>query len=333
MTILTRRRALTGLAALGGLAMLPATVRSAVGTRLDALTINSMPATPSVVVAHLVESGALDAHVAKTTMKVWRSPDQMRAGVLSGEMNVFGTPSYSCANMLNRGVPVRMMNILTWGLLYIMSRDPAVRKVEDLAGRQVVLAFRNDAPDLIFRLVLRRSGMDPDKDVKLQYVGTPTEATQLFLAGKTDIAVLPEPAAVASQLRGMRNGIEVTRAVDLTELYGTLTGRPGGIAQAGLGVSEDLVQARPELVKAIHDGCVAGGRWVANNPASAGRLGGDYLNLNPAIIERSLPWFRLKVASAAEARPAMEAYFNDLIEMSPDILGGRLPDDRFYWGA
>ncbi len=330
MTMLSRRLFLTGASAITGLGLVPRPVAAAAA---DTLTISAMPATPSVVVAHLVESGALSPLVGKTAMKVWRTPDQMRAGVLSGEMKVFGTPSYSCANMMNRGVPVRLMNILTWGLLYVMSRDESVSRVEDLAGRQVIMAFRNDAPDLIFRLVLRRLGLSPDKDVKIQYVGTPTEATQLFLAGKADIAVLPEPVATAAQMRGMQAGVAIKRAVDLTAVYGALTGRPPRIAQAGLGVAEDLVQSRPELVKAIHDGCVASARWVMNNPASAGRLGADYLDMQPAIIERSLPHFRLGVSTAAEARPELEAYFGDLMEMSPDIMGGRMPDPRFYWGA
>ena len=327
----SRRAVLAGLGAAGCLGSLSRSVRAA--PALDALTISAMPATPSVVVAHLVESGALSAHVAKTVMKVWRTPDQMRAGVLSGEMKVFGTPSYSCANLHNRGVPVRQLNILTWGLLYVMSRDPEVTKVEDLAGKEVLQSFRNDAPDLIFRIILKRKGMDPDKDVKLRYVGTPTEAAQLFLAGKTDIAVLAEPSATAAILRGMQSGIAIHRAIDLTAAYGAVTGRAPRLAQAGMGVSEDLVQKHPDLVKAIHQACVASARWVMNNPASAGKLGADYLDLQPAIVEQSLPHFRLGVASGAEARAEMEAYFGHLMELSPDIVGGKLPDDRFYWGA
>ena len=336
MFTLTRRHMLGGLGAAAGAGLLPGlggggrAVAAAAG---DSLTINAMPATPSVVVAHMIDSDYLAPHIAKAAMKVWRTPDQMRAGVLSGEMTVFGTPSYSCANLRNRGVPVRQMNILTWGLLYVMTREGGITRVEDLAGKSVLLSFRNDAPDLIFRLVLRRAGLDPDKDLTLSYVGTPTEAVQLFLAGRTDIAVLSEPAATAAQMRGMQAGVTAHRAIDLTEAYATLSGRPPGIPQAGLGITDDLLQRRPELVAAIHQGCVESARWVLNNPASAGRLGADYLELQPPIIERSLPHFRLRVTSAAEAREALGHYFSDLMEMSPDIMGGRMPDDDFYWGA
>ncbi|CAA7616218.1 ABC transporter substrate-binding protein [Magnetospirillum sp. SS-4] len=329
MSDFSRRAVLAGLAAA---AAIPPRSGRAAG-RLDSLTISGMPATPSVILAHMIESNALAAHADKTRLKVWRTPDQVRAGVVSGEMKVFGIPSYSCANLLNRGAQVRMVNILTWGLLYVMSRDPAIAKIEDLAGRTILQSFRNDAPDLVFRQILRRLGMNAQKDVTLQYVATPTEATQLFLAGKADIAILSEPMATAAQIRGLQAGIAVHRAIDLTEVYGRVNNRPARIPQAGLGVSEEFARERPDLVKAIHESCVASARWVINNPASAGRLGSDYLDLAAPIIERSLPHFRLGVVPAAEARPELEAFFGDLLEMSPDILGGKLPDSRFYWGV
>jgi NitT/TauT family transport system substrate-binding protein len=281
----------------------------------------------------VVEHGGLAAAVRKPVFEVWRHADQMRTGVLSGKMTVFGTPSYAAANLFNRGVRLRQVNILTWGLVYIMSRDAAVRRVEDLAGKHVIVPLRNDAPDLIFRLVLRRAGMDPDKDIRLQYVGASTEAVQLLLAGRADCALTSEPAGTAAELRAAAAGAAVHRAVDLTQAYAAVTGRLARIAQAGLAVTEDFVQAHPEVVTAIHAGCVASARWVMEHPQEAGRLGAAHLGLSAEIVERSLPRFRLAVASAAEARADMESYFTDLMDMSPNIIGGKLPAAGFYWGA
>lgn len=334
MLSLSRRSALSGLAAVGGASLvsglLPTQARAAT---LDRLTLSGMPSTPSVLVARLVAAGALDGLVANPDVTIWRSPDQMRAGVLSGDLPVFGVPSYSCANLFNRGVPVRMLNILTWGLLYLVTRDDTVNEMADIAGKRLAVAFRNDAPDLILRLVLSRLGLEPGRDVHLEYVGTPTEAVQLLLAGNVDSAVVPEPAATATLARAAQQGISVRRAADLTAEYGRLTGRAPRIAQAGLGVSEELVQNHPEIVAAIHRGCVEAGQWVLANPAEAGALGEPLLEMPAAMIERSIPHFRLEVASAAEARADMEAYFTDLMELSPDIVGGRLPEASFYWGA
>ncbi|EJW12623.1 ABC-type sulfonate transport system periplasmic component [Rhodovulum sp. PH10] len=300
--------------------------------KLARLVLHGVPATPSVVLARLVESGALAPLADTVELAIWRTPDQMRAGVVSGAMTLFVAPTYSCANMRNRGVPIRQVNVLTWGLLYLMSRDQTVRRIEDIAGKTVLVAFRNDAPDLIVRLVLRRLGLDPDRDVTLQYVGSSTEAAQLFLAGRGDLAALPEPAATATEIRAAKEKLPIHRAVDVTEAYGRLTGRPAGIPQAGLAVRDDFLQAHPEIVAAVHRGCVDSAHWVATHMSEAGALGAARLNLPAPVVARSIPHFRLNVVSAAEARLDLERYFSDLMEMSPAILGGNLPDDAFYWG-
>jgi NitT/TauT family transport system substrate-binding protein len=326
----SRRAVLTGLLALGGLG-LPA--RAVAANRLDALTIHGMPSVPSVVLARLVQAGSLSAVVDKPALSIYRNVDQLRVAVINGAAKMFGAPSYSTANLFNRGVRLRHINILTWGLVYVLSRTQDIGRIQDLAGRHLLVPLRNDAPDLILRLVLLRSGMRPDKDVRIQYVGAAPEAVQLLLAGRADCALLPEPFTTAAEMRAEAGGIAIHRAIDLTEAYAQATGRPARIAQAGLAVAEDFVQAHPEVVAAVHAGCLSAAQWTLAHPAEAGRLIAEQLNLTPEIVTRSIPRFRLAVQSAAEARPDMENYFTDLMEMSPDIVGGRLPEAPYYWGA
>jgi NitT/TauT family transport system substrate-binding protein len=326
----SRRAVLTGLLAFGSLGL---PFRSVAANRLDALTIHGMPSVPSVVLARLVQAGSLSAVVGKPALAIYRNVDLMRVAVINGTTKMFAAPSYSTANMFNRGVRLRQINILTWGLVYVLSRTQDIGRIEDLAGRHLLVPLRNDAPDLILRLVLLRSGMRPDKDVRIQYVGAATEAVQLFLAGRADCVLLPEPFTTAAEIRAETGGVTAHRVIDLTEAYAQATGRPARIAQAGLAVTEDFVQAHPEVVAAVQAGCLSAAQWTLAHPAEAGRLISDALNLTPEIVTRSIPRFRLAVQSAADARPDMEHYFADLMEMSPDIVGGRLPEARYYWGA
>lgn len=300
---------------------------------VDRLTVWGMPASPSVVLARAVASGALAAYAGAVDFKIWKTADQMRAGVVSGDMALFAAPSYAAANLFNRGGGVRLVNVLTWGLLYVLTaRGASVGRLEDLAGKTVLLAARNDAPDLLTRLVLGWAGLDPDKDVTLLYAGTSAEAVPLFLAGKADIAILPEPAATAAEKRAARDGLEIRRAIDVTEAYAAHTGRPAGIPQAGLCVTESFLAAHPDVVAGLHAACLDAGAWVAAHAAEAGALGAEPLGLPAAVIEASLPRFRLAVRSAAEARADLELYFRNLMTLSPGIVGGRLPDAAFYWG-
>ncbi len=326
---LTRRAALGGL--LGAGLAAPGLMRVSAAPA-EPLTLWGIPATPSAVFARAVSSDALLKVAPGTQFDIWKSTDQMRAGIATGDFKLFATSTYAAANFYNRGAGTVMVNIVTWGVLYIMSRDESITRIEDLAGRKVLLSNKNEAPDLLFRLVLTWSGLDPDKDVELEYVGSPGEAVPLYLAGRGDVAVMHEPAATAALVRAEAAGLPLFRALDVTEIYGAHTGRGPRIPQVGLAVNPEFLAEYPEIVSAAHEACVEAGVWSLANPEAAGLLASAQLPLPPELIAQSLPFVHLDVTSAQEARTDIETYFGHLMSLDPGIVGGKLPDAGFYWG-
>ncbi|RAI45262.1 ABC transporter substrate-binding protein [Rhodoplanes roseus] len=299
--------------------------------QIERLVIAGMPATPTVLLARAIASGAFASHVTTPTLTVWRTLDELRAGVRTGAYDLVALPTDAAASLFNAGAAIRLVDVLAWGLLFLIGRAD-VQRVEQLAGRRVTVAFRGEAPDLILRLVLRRLGVDPDRDVELDYCGSPAETARRLLAGETDLAALPEPVATAVLMRAAPSDRPVRRIADLTAAYGALVGRPRGLPKAGLVASEALLQSRPELVVAAHAACVTAADWVRAEPAAAGRLGAEPLDLPAAVIEASLPHFRLDVVTAAAAHDDIAHYYADLTAVAPNVLGGPLPPARFYWG-
>jgi NitT/TauT family transport system substrate-binding protein len=324
----TRRDVLRGLAALS------ATVSAGIAARAEAepLVLWGLPATPSVVFARAVASATLQTAAPGARMEVWSNTDQLRAGIASGRFGLFATSTYAAASFFNRGTGTRMLNVVSWGVLYVVARTEGLTRVEDLAGKTVLLTNKNEAPDLLFRLLLRWSGLDPDRDVTLDYVGSPAEAVPLYLSGRADVAVLHEPAATAALLKAGAEGLPLFRAIDVTEAYGALTGRGPRIPQVGLAVSESFLERHPEIVAAAQAASIEAGGWTLAHPAEAGALGAPLLGLPDAVIARSIPFVHLDVTPARAARPEIEAYFGDLMSLDPGIVGGRLPDPAFYLG-
>ena len=72
------------------------------------------PAMPSVTIAVAAAQGKL-AKQADVALEIWRSPDQLRAGVASGQFKVMMSPSNVGVNLRNQGQQVGMVNILTNG--------------------------------------------------------------------------------------------------------------------------------------------------------------------------------------------------------------------------
>lgn len=95
-------------------------------------------------------------------------------------------------------------------------------------------------------------------------------------------------------------------------------------------VSGKLLTERPELVDAFNQAMHASGNWTRENPAEAAKIGATYLGLKAPIIERSIPFCNIDVKSGKDSQSELEHFFSILKGMSPAIIGGKLPDAKFY---
>ena len=320
-----RRDFLAGSVALGAAA--PFSVGNAAD--VSNLTLWGPPVGPSVVLAHLVSRNRLGGH-GKIDFQVWRNPDQLRAGFASATMLASATPSYVAANMANRGTGAKLLNIMTWGLLYLVSSDDSVNGLADLAGKTVVMPFKNDMPDLVTQHIVRSDGMIPGQDFEIAYVSSPIQALKMLISGRVSSAIIPEPAATGALLQGMMNSVPVRRVLSLQDEWGRVTGRSPRIPQAGMMVAQKLLDAKPGLVRDLQAETTKSVQWTLNNPASAGKIGAQYMGVKAPMVEKSIPFCNLAATPAIEAREDLEHFFTILAETNPKIIGGRLPDDDFY---
>ena len=329
----TRRRALalgaaagvSALSAMTAVGLKPAVAGEAVGT----LTLYGAPIGVSLPLAHVVDRNALQPAVANTGLTIWRSPDEMRAGVAAGWIEVTTSPAPAAANLYNRGTGMRLAAVLTTGMLYLMTAEEGITRIEDLTGKKVLVPFRGDMPDRVFQLLLEEAGMTAD-DIGIEYVATPREAAQLLVAGQAPAAVLQEPAATMAMMRGMSQSVRVHRAVNLQTAFGAATGRGTDIPMAVLIVRDSIRERVPDLPALLVSQLKHSTGWVNNNAASAARLGEDYMGLRAPVLERSIPHMNLSVRTPSEIRDHLEFFYGMLARQSPRLLGGRLPDSGFY---
>ncbi|WED23842.1 ABC transporter substrate-binding protein [Vibrio sp. JC009] len=296
------------------------------------LTIYGPPADPSLPLAHAAENNALPGLVNNLGFNIYRDPDVLRTNFVTGRWEIAGAPSYVAANLHNKGMKVRLMNIMTWGLLYVISVDGSIKKMEDLKGQEIVMPYKADMPDLVFQHVAQKKGMVQDKDYRLNYVSTPFEGLQLLLSGRVKHAVLPEPAATAALLKSKKAGKKMARVINLQTMWGEATGGPARIPQAGMMVSDSLLNEMPQLPDQLHNSLQNSTDWVVSNPADAGRLGQKYMPLKAPVIEHSIPFSNFALVKAKDIQQEIEDFFTILAELNPGIIGDKLPGSDFYLG-
>lgn len=287
------------------------------------------PAAPSILLSQAVAGGFLKSVAPDVAFKVWRSPDEMRAGLSSGTMAAVIVPTYVAANLYNRGLGVRLVNVLTDGLLYVVAATGSVASIAELKGKRLAVPFRNDMPDFILRRLLAAAGLKAG-DLTIDYSGTPPEAAQMLLAGRVDAALLSEPASTALITRASAAGKALDRVIDCQKAWAVAEGR-ATIPQAGLVMSEKAVEEiGRDGVAALQHGLEGAVREVLANPAQAAVASARALELPAPIIERSIAFSHLVARPASAARADLTAFFDVLAKEDARIIGGRQPDDRFY---
>ncbi|WP_158233665.1 MULTISPECIES: ABC transporter substrate-binding protein [unclassified Sporosarcina] len=301
--------------------------------KLEKLSIQA-PAGVSIAAPlyKIVHDDLLVDAVEETEYLTWKTPDEMRSRISSGQVDVSAVPTYVGANLYNKGVEVELINTLIWGILYVVGPEGEPVSWEELKGQTIHVPFKGDMPDLVFQYLLAKNGLDTEKDIKIEYVSTPQEVVQLLAAGRAQYAVLPEHTASLAVDKAKKEGVMLQKVMSLQDEWAEATGKPARIPQAGIIVSKQLIEEHPETVEELQAKIQESIKFLKEEPAAAGDLIAQYQDgLEPQFIENLLPSLNIEFVTAQDAKEELEFFFEELASLSPDIIGGQLPDEGFYY--
>lgn len=305
--------------------------------KLPKLVLAGPYAAVSNPLIHMVESGALKDMAEVVEFRPWKDPDQLRLLTLDAksEVDFVAMPTNVAANLYNRGVKLKLINVSTWGVLWLVSREPNLRTLADFKGKEIVMPFRADMPDIVFQTLAEKQGLDIKRDFKLRYVGTPLDAMQMMITRRADHALLAEPA-VSVALRKTKSfpisviAPELYRSVDLQQEWGRVMQRPARIPQAGIVVLGKALN-NAALIEKFQKAYAASLDWCEKHADECGRLVASRVEMLTAEgVADSVRVDNAAFVTAQEARPELEFFFGVLLAREPNLVGGKLPDADFY---
>ncbi len=260
--------------------------------------------------------------------EVVNAPDVMTARLLSGEADFAVIPTNLGAKLYNKGKDkfnYKIAASTVWGVLYVISTEE-IAAWEDLKGKEIVTIGKGLTPDILFRYLAEENGINPDEDLNIEYLPSPQELAQTMIAGKSKIAVMPQPLLSAVLMQNK----DVKIALDLQDEWEKVTGLES-YPQSSLVIENELIENYPGLVEGFLEKYEESINWTNENPEGAGVIIEELnIGLKAKIAERSIPDSNLKFVGANEARAAIDEYLGVLKNFSPDSIGGELPSDEFY---
>jgi NitT/TauT family transport system substrate-binding protein len=305
--------------------------------KLPKLVLSGPYAAVSNPLIHMVDSGALKDVAEVVEFRPWKDPDQLRVLALDAKADAdfVAMPTNVAANLYNRGVKLQLLNVSTWGVLWMVSREPNLKTLADFKGKEVLMPFRADMPDIVFQALAEKQGLDMKRDFKLRYVGSPLDAMQMMITRRADHALLAEPAASVA-LRKTKSfpvsviAPELYRSVDLQQEWGRVMQRPARIPQAGI-VALGKVLGDAVLIDKFQRAYAASLAWCEKQPDECGKRVASRIDmLTPEGVADSVRVDNAVFVTAKEAKPELEFFFGLLHAKQPGLIGGKLPDEGFY---
>jgi NitT/TauT family transport system substrate-binding protein len=309
-----------------------ATTASAPAAKLDRLTLVAPPGPMAIPLAYIAVNNKLADVANKTEVVIWENPEQLKAYVAGGQGDFVTMPSNNSAIFYNKGLKLQLLDISVWNITYLIAWDATAGSFADIKGQSLVVPFEGSVPDLMFQFIAKSEGLDPSKDFKLRYAADPTQAAQLLLSGQADNGVISEALATAVELQTAKAAKPLHRTLAFDKAWADASG--GSESPIAGTVATASVLDKPDVIMAFELAYQEAVQWMLDNPDEAGKLVETQLpqlGLKAAVMTASLKNITWNYTAAADARASLEAFYQDLSELSPQVIGGKLPDDGFYF--
>ena len=259
------------------------------------------------------------------------APDVITPAIIKGEVDIACVPANLASVLFNKtqgGVQVLAVNTL--GVLYIVERGDTIHTAEDLRGRTLYVSGKGATPEYAINYILTEAGLDPEKDVDLQFCAEHAECLTNLLANENAVAMLPQPFVTVAQTKAS----DLRVALDLTEEWDKL--QEGGEAPSSMitGVvvaRKAFVEANPDAVKAFLTEYAASVAYVNENVDEAAKLIGEYGIVAENVAKVAVPKCNIVCITGEEMKTKLSGYLNVLFAQNPAAVGGQLPDDGFYY--
>ena len=260
-------------------------------------------------------------------LQLYGTADEIVPLLTKGELDMAAIPANLAATLYQKtqgGIQVMAVNTL--GVLYVVEKGDTVHSVADLKGRTILSTGKGTTPEYVLRYILQQNGIDPDKDVTIEFYSEATEVTAQMAVAQDAIAVLPQPYVTSASMQD--DTLRV--ALDLTEEWDKVcdTQLITGVTV----VRTEYAQEHPDVVAAFLKDYTASVDAANNDLDGTAALCEEQgVVAKAAIAKAALPNCNIVCVTGDEMQADVAGYLQVLYDADPASVGGAMPDDAFYW--
>ena len=262
-------------------------------------------------------------------LQLYGAADEIVPLLIKGELDMAAIPANLAATLYQKtSGGIQAVAVNTLGVLYVVEQGDTVHSMADLKGRTILSTGKGTTPEYVLRYLLTANGLDPDKDVDIQYYSEATEVTAQMATTQDAIAVLPQPYVTAAGLKDdtLRVALDLTAEWDKVADTQLITGVTV--------VRKAYAEEHPDVVAAfLADYAQSVNAANTDLEGTAALCEEQGVVAKAAIAKKALPNCNIVCLTGDELKADASAYLQVLFDADPAAVGGALPGDDFYWTA
>jgi NitT/TauT family transport system substrate-binding protein len=237
------------------------------------------------------------------------------AALVSGEVNALGSIG-SAIRAIPRGAPIKVLAVSLRRPIFWLVTRPELKTFADLKGKVLGTTTLGGSQHTAGIRMLRKAGLNPDKDVTVVLGGDVPTQLQALANGSIQIGILSPPIVIVA-----RDKYKMNILASAMDEFSSL--------QNGLAVLDKHLKDQRDLARRILRARAKANRYFHQNERGTGEVLAKYLNVD---LGTALETYRLSRAAFTTDGIPTDEEINDYLKADAQILGlpAPLPASRIF---
>jgi NitT/TauT family transport system substrate-binding protein len=254
--------------------------------------------------------------------------DEISTGLVKGEIDIAAIPCNLASVLYNKTEgKIKLAGINTLGVLYIVETGDTINTVEDLKGKTIYSTGYGTTPQFTLNYLLNAYGIDPEKDVTIEYKTEATEVAALLSESDDAVAMLPQPYVTTV----MMNNEKVRIALDVAKEWDSVSTDNSSVVTGVVAVRSEFLENNKAAVDAFMEEYAVSTAFVNENVEEAAVLVEKFNIFKAAAAIKAIPYCNITLIRGEEMKEKVGGYLTALFNQNPQSVGGKLPADDFYY--
>jgi NitT/TauT family transport system substrate-binding protein len=251
------------------------------------------------------DAGLWRKHGLDARVVIFDSGSILAQAAISGQVKISISSGPATIAARSQGADAIIVAACVNTLPYSVVAAKTITSWDQLKGKKIAISRFGSGTDTAVRLVLKRFGLDPLKDVTIVQLGTQPSRVQALAAGAIDATLISPPLDIAAKKDGYQILVNIA---DLGIPY----------PQQVIETTDRFIKENPQIVKSFLKGFIEGVRYAATHKDETKKIITKYLKTSdPEVLEATYQSY-LQVTDYS-GYPSLEGIRNAIDEVAQRV--------------